>query len=964
MKKIFPLLILTFSILFKVAGKEYFVSTQGNDLYTGTIDNPFKSLQKAIDLIQPGDTIFLRGGTYNEPATITINYGNNGTESAKKHIFAYNNETVILNFSLLVTADNNRGVHLFGNYWHFKNIIIENAGDNGMLLAGNYNIIENCIFRKNRDSGLQLSRRLSSLNNINDWPSYNLILYCESYDNADPDCEDADGFAPKLTCGVGNVFIGCISHHNIDDGYDLYTKGATGPIGAVTFINCVAHDNGILTDGSTSGNGDKNGFKLGGENISVNHVLRRCVAFNNGKHGFTYNKNLGAIEITNCTAYKNSQRNYSFEAGSSIFNNNLSYKSTSNDKIIGVDGGSNIWCVDKPIQPIVVTDADFISLVPGPNESPFINGFLYLKNESKLIDAGTIVKDISYSGKAPDIGAFESGVLPIIKKYLLSVSIENNRGGSIIIEPQKAFYDSGDIVKITAIPLNEWNFQTWNGDTISNVSTLNIVMNNNKKINAVFTTNKVSLTYSIKGSGYISISPELNLYTKGTIITLTASPSANYIFDRWEGDTVSSQNPLELTISKHTNIIANFHKIPTKEIILQFEENNCSLSGTIETEHAGYLGTGFADLTNAVGSKVEKAVEATDSVTCNLTIRYAHGKTDSRPMQLFINGSLEISQIDFPPTGSFTTWDSVSVNVKLKKGNNKLSFVAINSGGGPNLDQLRLTASSASLSPADCQSSDIIFAPSSLSAKYNNKQIILSWLDNSNNEAGFYLERKSDSENYITIATLSPNSVSFIDTNYLSGVTYTYRIKAFNSEGQTAYSNYFLIKAISKYSLNVSINPTEGGNITVNPSDGIYEQGTKVTITAINNADYDFCGFAGSVNSENKYIEISMDSDINIIASFRLISKINNNLAKSIELSVEPNPIANYGFISFTADKNDFVILSLINEVGIKSIIYKGYVNKNEIKKFYLSAKSYSPGLYFIELTTSDNKYTNKLIIR
>ncbi len=26
----------------------------------------------------------------------------------------------------------------------------------------------------------------------------------------------------------------CVSHHNIDDGWDLYTKSDTGPIGAIT----------------------------------------------------------------------------------------------------------------------------------------------------------------------------------------------------------------------------------------------------------------------------------------------------------------------------------------------------------------------------------------------------------------------------------------------------------------------------------------------------------------------------------------------------------------------------------------------------------------------------------------------------------------------------------------------------------------------------------------------------------
>lgn len=39
--------------------------------------------------------------------------------------------------------------------------------------------------------------------------------------------------------------------------------------------------------------GDRNGFKLGGDDIEVDHVVRRNIAYDNGHHGFTYNSNPG-----------------------------------------------------------------------------------------------------------------------------------------------------------------------------------------------------------------------------------------------------------------------------------------------------------------------------------------------------------------------------------------------------------------------------------------------------------------------------------------------------------------------------------------------------------------------------------------------------------------------------------------------------------------------------------------------
>jgi hypothetical protein len=119
------------------------------------------------------------------------------------------------------------------------------------------------------------------------WPANNLVLSAESHDNADSGGENADGFAAKLTVGPGNVFRFAVSHNNIDDGWDLFTKTDTGPIGPVTIEDSLSYNNGTLSNGSQAGNGDRNGFKLGGDDIAVNHIVRRSIAFHNGKHGIT-----------------------------------------------------------------------------------------------------------------------------------------------------------------------------------------------------------------------------------------------------------------------------------------------------------------------------------------------------------------------------------------------------------------------------------------------------------------------------------------------------------------------------------------------------------------------------------------------------------------------------------------------------------------------------------------------------
>lgn len=294
---------------------DLYVSPSGKSTAAGTQNAPM-DLLTAINSISAGYTIWMEEGTYKAyelyGASIVIAESNSGAEGAYKTISSINGGTVTIDFSGMAELGSNRGIVLDGSYWHFYDIDICNAGDNGMLLSGDNNIIELCQFYANHDSGLQISRYNTSADTIDLWPSNNLILNCTAFDNKDEaTCENADGFAAKLTCGEGNVFDGCISYCNSDDGWDLYAKPATGSTGVVTIKNSVAFGNGKLTNGEGSANGDMNGFKLGGSNkqCPTPHVVTNCLAFNNGATGFTDNGNGGAVTLTNCTSVNNGMYN-------------------------------------------------------------------------------------------------------------------------------------------------------------------------------------------------------------------------------------------------------------------------------------------------------------------------------------------------------------------------------------------------------------------------------------------------------------------------------------------------------------------------------------------------------------------------------------------------------------------------------------------------------------------------------
>jgi hypothetical protein len=83
-------------------------------------------------------------------------------------------------------------------------------------------------------------------------------------------------------------------------------------------------------------------------------------------------------------------------------------------------------------------------------------------------------------------------------------------------------------------------------------------------------------------------------------------------------------------------------------------------------------------------------------------------------------------------------------------------------------------------------------APSSLTATtISRTQINLSWVDNSDNEAGFKIERckNANCTNFVEVAQVGANVTTFANTGLTKNTTYNYRVRAFNAGGNSAYSN-------------------------------------------------------------------------------------------------------------------------------------------------------------------------------
>ncbi|MEV4581471.1 glycosyl hydrolase family 28 protein [Nonomuraea jabiensis] len=123
----------------------------------------------------------------------------------------------------------------------------------------------------------------------------------------------------------------------------------------------------------------------------------------------------------------------------------------------------------------------------------------------------------------------------------------------------------------------------------------------------------------------------------------------------------------------------------------RYEAENATISqGVVESNHAGFSGTGFVNYDNVAGSYVEFTVNAAAAGTATLTLRYANGTTANRAMDIAVNGTVVAAAKPFNGTGAWTTWQSTTVSAQLIAGANTVRATATTANGGPNLDYLEV----------------------------------------------------------------------------------------------------------------------------------------------------------------------------------------------------------------------------------------------------------------------------------
>ena len=167
-------------------------------------------------------------------------------------------------------------------------------------------------------------------------------------------------------------------------------------------------------------------------------------------------------------------------------------------------------------------------------------------SQSAMVHALGYSADFSRSEEADAINAV------VIVNHTLSAS--SSGGGSVNLNPPGGTYASTNLVTATAMPATGWSFMYWLGDGSGTNPSLNVSMERDKHIHAVFGT---TLSTTVAGNGSIQLSPPGGFYPIGTIVRLTAVPQPGSYFGFWGNAASGSTNPLYFTISAPTQTVSS-----------------------------------------------------------------------------------------------------------------------------------------------------------------------------------------------------------------------------------------------------------------------------------------------------------------------------------------------------------------------------------------------------------------------
>ncbi len=601
-----------------------------------------------------------------------------------------------------------------------------------------------------------------------------------------------------------------------------------------------------------------------------------------------------------------------------------------------------------------------------------------------------------------------------IKKCTISVSPASN--GTIVLEPLAESYDYGSKVKVIYVPDLGYGLDSWSGDLSGSEDTVTITIYSDKTISA---TVKTVPTYTIDIDtkyGSVIFDPTGGIYNEGTEVSLIPSADPNYYFEQWFGDLSGTDNPGKITMDSNKSINARFVYSGYGKI------NNAvnyggpayeAIDGTSYT--AGNIGNQNATTAAISGTEDQKLYQTenwasklsvnipVDNGKYIITLMFAEihfSEAGKRIFDVALEGNRIISNLDiyakvgknvaYNETHEVTISDGeINIDLTATVNNAKLSAIKISSDVFEG-QMYTLTTGSPSNGTITADPADGPYPAGSnvsLTATPNSGFKFSGWTgDSTGTENPFtvYMDANKHMSAIFEILTFSltinaDNGTVAVNPEkdaYLSGSSVElsakpnegYRFDGWYGDLSDSINPVSIImdknktiNAIFSFINNYTLTTTsENGTIILNPSGGIYEEGTEVLLTAVADENFKFGQWSGDLSGKTNPDTIIMYGDKSVSALFDNLTNIVELSPSSVdEMRIYPNPITSEASIEYTLEKASYVELVIYNQMGQKvATLVNTHQNAGShlVKWFPQDENGYDliSGIYICYLRTDD----------
>ncbi|MEZ4272382.1 MAG: right-handed parallel beta-helix repeat-containing protein [Myxococcota bacterium] len=392
-----------------VFAKDYYASAQsGSDANPGSEQQPFLTLEKGVSVLNPGDTLVVRGGTYHRATADWSPPSGTSWEQAVTIRASHGEQVIVKPLPGATTFEFRQGSH----YIIMDGLTIDAKGGHDAIRmgpTGHHIRIMNSEIKNAPRNGIQVSEgefhEFINLSIHDNDGAFNPGKPLQSYGIYMP--------------GDNNLVKGCSIYRNA--GYGIHVFHSSGTPSHNTIVNNMVYDNDSIGIGIYRGTDNlvaNNVIWGNSHGIHLDYGASKTKLYHNTVYGNDTNEILLGDSSSDSTVINNML--VSTQPDPALIVSNGSGASTiSNNLIVGTDPGNllKVWDANAFLSGNLV-GAAFEPKLRDPAELDFRLG-----EGSSAIDAGVVVEAVKtdYAGVSrsqgalPDIGAFEfGGTAPVV----------------------------------------------------------------------------------------------------------------------------------------------------------------------------------------------------------------------------------------------------------------------------------------------------------------------------------------------------------------------------------------------------------------------------------------------------------------------------------------------------------------------------------------------------------------------